>query len=150
MASTNSLKSNISVSAGSDPQRLHPNRKQIHRADRTRSGFSLARDRILESGKRLFIDADSLVMYSSHSKLKIANREFEPRLLLGTGKFASNSLMKRALEASGTQIVTVALRRVDVSGGHDPFADILDSIDVDRYLLLPNTSGAIPRTKRSG
>jgi thiazole synthase len=75
--------------------------------------------------------------------LTIADRSFESRLLVGTGKFASNSRMRDALVASGTQIVTVALRRADLSGGHDPFADILDYIDPARYLLLPNTSGAM-------
>ena len=82
-------------------------------------------------------------MYSQAPKLEIADRTFDSRLLLGTGKFASNPVMKRALEASGTQIVTVALRRADLSGKHDPFADILDYIDANRYLLLPNTSGAM-------
>jgi thiazole synthase len=82
-------------------------------------------------------------MFNARSKLTIADRDFESRLLLGTGKFASNALMKSALEASGTEIVTVALRRADLSGGHDPFADILDNIDPKRYLLLPNTSGAM-------
>ncbi len=76
------------------------------------------------------------------SKLKIAGREFASRLLLGTGKFASNELMRDALEASGTEIVTVALRRADLSGKKDPFANILDFIDPKRFLLLPNTSGA--------
>ncbi len=51
--------------------------------------------------------------------------------------------MAAALEASGTQIVTVALRRADLSGKGDPFANILDFIDPQKYLLLPNTSGAI-------
>ena len=82
-------------------------------------------------------------MTSQSSKLEIADRTFESRLLVGTGKFASNRAMKSALEASGTQIVTVALRRADLSGKHDPFADILDYIDANRYLLLPNTSGAM-------
>src|SRR5215472_8148529 len=82
-------------------------------------------------------------MSDLQSKLIIADREFDSRLLLGTGKFASNAQMKLALEASGTQIVTVALRRADLSGRHDPFADILDNIDPKRYLLLPNTSGAM-------
>lgn len=82
-------------------------------------------------------------MTSQSSKLEIADRTFESRLLVGTGKFASNRAMKSALEASGTQIVTVALRRADLSGKHDPFADILDYIDPNRYLLLPNTSGAM-------
>ncbi len=50
--------------------------------------------------------------------------------------------MRAALEASNTEIVTVALRRADLSGNSDAFANILDFIDSDRYLLLPNTSGA--------
>jgi thiazole synthase len=75
--------------------------------------------------------------------LVIAGRTFTSRLLLGTGKFASNELMRDALEASGTQIVTVALRRADLSGTNDPFANILDFIDPEKYLLLPNTSGAM-------
>ena len=75
--------------------------------------------------------------------LVIAGRTFTSRLLLGTGKFASNELMRDALAASGTQIVTVALRRADLSGHGDPFANILDFIDPEKYLLLPNTSGAM-------
>src|SRR5438477_4505744 len=81
-------------------------------------------------------------MSDKHSKLKIADREFTSRLLVGTGKFASNELMRDALLASGTEIVTVALRRADLSGKHDPFANILDFIDPKKFLLLPNTSGA--------
>lgn len=74
--------------------------------------------------------------------LSIADRTFSSRLFLGTGKFASPEAMRSALEASGTQIVTVALRRADLTGKHDPFANILEFIDPKRYLLLPNTSGA--------
>src|SRR3954447_18686317 len=81
-------------------------------------------------------------MADKPSKLKIADREFTSRLLVGTGKFASNELMRDALEASGTEIVTVALRRADLSGKGDPFANILEFIDPKKYLLLPNTSGA--------
>src|ERR671929_1511827 len=81
-------------------------------------------------------------MSDKPSKLRIADREFTSRLLVGTGKFGSNELMRDALEASGTELVTVALRRADLSGRHDPFANILDFIDPKRYLLLPNTSGA--------
>src|SRR5438045_8878860 len=81
-------------------------------------------------------------MADKPSKLKIADREFASRLLVGTGKFASNELMHDALIASGTELVTVALRRADLSGKHDPFANILDFIDPKRFLLLPNTSGA--------
>lgn len=74
--------------------------------------------------------------------LQIAGRTFQSRLLLGTGKFSSNEAMASALAASGTEIVTVALRRADLSGKNDPFANILEFIDPARYLLLPNTSGA--------
>ncbi|MFM8717288.1 MAG: thiazole synthase, partial [Spartobacteria bacterium] len=75
--------------------------------------------------------------------LLIAGRSFSSRLLLGTGKFSSNETMRDALEASGCEIVTVALRRADLSGKKDPFANILDFIDPKKYLLLPNTSGAM-------
>jgi thiazole synthase len=75
--------------------------------------------------------------------LVIAGREFQSRLLVGTGKFSSPEAMRDALAASGTEIVTVALRRADLSGQRDPFANILEFIDADRYLLLPNTSGAM-------
>ncbi|MCF7674351.1 MAG: thiazole synthase [Akkermansiaceae bacterium] len=75
--------------------------------------------------------------------LHIADRTFHSRLFLGTGKFPSNEVMRDALAASGAEIVTVALRRADLSGGHDPFANILDFIDPEKYLILPNTSGAM-------
>ena len=74
--------------------------------------------------------------------LTIANRQFNSRLMLGTGKFASGELMRDAIIASGTEIVTVALRRADLSGQGDPFANILDYIPKN-VLLLPNTSGAM-------
>src|SRR2546425_6627282 len=81
-------------------------------------------------------------MADKPSKLKIADREFASRLIVGTGKFASNELMRDALIASGTEIVTVALRRADLSGKGDPYANIFDFIDPKRFFLLPNTSGA--------
>ncbi len=71
--------------------------------------------------------------------LIIAGREFNSRLLIGTGKFASSELMAEAIEKSGTEIVTVALRRVDIENEDD---DMLSAIDRSKYLLLPNTSGA--------
>ena len=79
----------------------------------------------------------------TNEPLIIAGREFRSRLLVGTGKFSSNETMASALAASGTEIVTVALRRADLSGKGDPFANILDFIDPKKYLLLPNTSGAM-------
>lgn len=75
--------------------------------------------------------------------LIIAGREFRSRLILGTGKFCAPEAMRDALAASGTEIVTVALRRADLSGKQDPFANILEFIDAKKYLLLPNTSGAM-------
>ena len=74
------------------------------------------------------------------NKLIIAGRQFKSRLMVGTGKFQSSSVMKEALEASGAEIVTVALRRVDINNTND---DILSHIDSKKYLLLPNTSGAV-------
>ncbi len=71
--------------------------------------------------------------------LTIAGREFGSRLLVGTGKFASHELMREALIASEAEIVTVALRRVDMTA---PQGDILSFIDRSRFHLLPNTSGA--------
>ena len=76
-------------------------------------------------------------------KLTIAGRAFRSRLLVGTGKFSSNETMRDALQACDSEIVTVALRRADLSGNDDPYANILDFIDPDKYLLLPNTSGAM-------
>lgn len=77
------------------------------------------------------------------SPLIIAGREIRSRLFLGTGKFPSNEVMRDALSESGAEIVTVALRRADLTGKSDPYANILDFIDSDKYLLLPNTSGAM-------
>lgn len=71
--------------------------------------------------------------------LDIAGRAFSSRLFLGTGKFPSNDSLRRAIESSGTEMVTVALRRVDLDGDDE---DILDAIP-DHVQLLPNTSGAI-------
>ena len=77
------------------------------------------------------------------SPLIIAGREIRSRLFLGTGKFPSNEAMRDALHESGAEIVTVALLRADLTGKSDPYANILDFIDPEKYLLLPNTSGAM-------
>src|SRR5688500_13469533 len=82
-------------------------------------------------------------MFGRCGPLVIAGREFRSRLILGTGKFSSPQSMQAALAASGTEMVTVALRRADLSGKKDPFANILEFIDPKRYLILPNTSGAM-------
>ena len=72
--------------------------------------------------------------------LVIAGREFNSRFFVGTGKFASNAQMMAAIEASGSELVTVALRRLDL--GEERGENITDALDPDKYLILPNTSGA--------
>src|ERR1043166_7941013 len=64
-------------------------------------------------------------------------RTFRSRIIVGTGKYASNDETRDALAASGAEIVTVALRRVDLSSKQT----VLDAIDRSKYLLLPNTAG---------
>ena len=71
--------------------------------------------------------------------LLIGGRSFSSRLFAGTGKFSSGETMRDCLEASGTQLVTMALKRVRSGNERDA---ILDHLDQDRYQLMPNTSGA--------
>jgi thiazole synthase len=73
--------------------------------------------------------------------LVIAGRAFSSRLLLGTGKFPSSAVMGAAARAAGSEIVTVALRRVDLDAGEGD--DILAALDTDEILILTNTSGAV-------
>lgn len=70
--------------------------------------------------------------------LKIADKEFSSRLFTGTGKFSSSQLMRDALLASKSELITVALKRVDVRNDDD---DILTHLDHSHINLLPNTSG---------
>ena len=72
-------------------------------------------------------------------KLIIGGREFTSRLFVGTGKFRSNDLMEAAIKASGTQMVTVAMKRIDMDNRED---DMLRHIMHEGIQLLPNTSGA--------
>src|SRR5438128_9550356 len=71
--------------------------------------------------------------------LEIVGKTFHSRLMLGTGKYRNAEEMNAALEASGCEIVTVALRRIDLNA---PKRSILDEIDWKRYQILPNTAGA--------
>lgn len=71
-------------------------------------------------------------------KLTIAGKEFDSRLFLGTGKFSSNEIMSNAIEASGTQMVTAAMKRLDLTDKAD---DMLLHIKKPGIQLLPNTSG---------
>ncbi|WP_281184872.1 thiazole synthase [Trichlorobacter lovleyi] len=74
----------------------------------------------------------------SKGKLTIAGREFNSRLMVGTGKYASNEQMVAALEASGAEIITVAVRRVNLAEMGK--GCMLDYIDPKKYTLLPNTA----------
>ncbi len=78
-------------------------------------------------------------MPAEKGPLTIAGVEFHSRLLVGTGKFPSPEIMRDALAASGSELVTAALRRVDLNDPNDP---TLSHLDLKRYRLLPNTSGA--------
>jgi thiazole synthase len=71
--------------------------------------------------------------------LTIGGRTFRSRLLLGTGKYRSFEEMRASLEASGSEIITVALRRLDLSQPQQK--GLLDYIDPERYTILPNTAG---------
>ncbi|HVT60033.1 MAG TPA: thiazole synthase [Thermoanaerobaculia bacterium] len=71
--------------------------------------------------------------------LTLGGRTFRSRLILGTGKYPDFQAMAAALEASGTEMVTVALRRVNLDERGK--GSLLDFVDPDRYLLLPNTAG---------
>ena len=71
--------------------------------------------------------------------LKFGDFTFKSRLIVGTGKYPTNAVMKEAIEASGAELVTVAIRRIDLSDRSE--GSILGSIDLDRCTLLPNTAG---------
>lgn len=68
----------------------------------------------------------------------VGGRRFQSRIIVGTGKFASLDQTRAALDASGAEMVTVALRRIDFS---QPGPSLLDAIDRSKYVLLPNTAG---------
>ncbi len=70
--------------------------------------------------------------------LKIANFELKSRLIVGTGKYESFEQMEKALEASGAQMVTVAVRRINLDRAKE---SLLDFVDPKKYILLPNTAG---------
>lgn len=72
--------------------------------------------------------------------LKIADRTFQSRLLLGTGKYPSFEVQKKAVEVSESEILTFAVRRMDIFEESQP--NFLEQLDLKRYTLLPNTAGA--------
>ena len=75
----------------------------------------------------------------NNDTLRIAGREFSSRLLVGTGKYQNFRQMAEALEKSGTEVVTVAVRRVNLTDRSKE--SLLDWIDSQRYFILPNTAG---------
>ncbi len=75
------------------------------------------------------------------TKWKVGNHEFTSRLLVGTGKYETFELTRDALEASGCEVVTVALRRVDLDAHSRGEKNLLDFIDTSKYTILPNTAG---------
>ena len=77
-------------------------------------------------------------------QLTIAGREFESRLILGTGGFTNHEVLASALEASGTQMCTVALRRLDPAAR----GSILDVLDAAGVQVLPNTAGCYTARSR--
>src|SRR5260221_11579403 len=78
-------------------------------------------------------------MGKSVDLLTIADKTFTSRLFVGTGKYSSPAVMVQAHEASGAEMVTVAVRRVNISDRSQ--ASLLDYIDTSKYFLLPNTAG---------
>jgi thiazole synthase len=108
-----------------------------------RCGFSCAvngprtGNRALREEERTL--AMATTMHTATDPLTIADRTFSSRLIVGTGKFSSPEVMADALAASGTEMVTVAIRRIDLDAPQDP---ITAFIDPARYLILANTSGA--------
>lgn len=83
-------------------------------------------------------------MVNQTEELIIAGHPFSSRLFVGTGKFSGNTQMQEVFASSATQLVTVALRRVDLA---NPDANIVAFIDSKKYKLLPNTSGARDATE---
>lgn len=72
--------------------------------------------------------------------LKIGSFTFQSRLLLGTGKFSDYDVQKKAIEVSEAEVLTFAVRRMDIFDQSQP--NLLDKIDISKYTLLPNTAGA--------
>ena len=90
--------------------------------------------------RRCIGDNPPMTAISPHDPLVIAGKPYASRLLTGTGKFQDLDETRRATEATGAQIVTVAIRRTNI--GQDPGEpNLLDVLPPDRYTILPNTAG---------
>src|SRR6185369_6624899 len=98
--------------------------------------------RITDHGSRITDHASRVYITSGlnmSDTLIIAGREFRSRLILGSGKYSSFELMVKSLEAAGTDMVTVAVRRVNLTDRSKE--SLLDHIDLKKYHILPNTAG---------
>jgi thiazole synthase len=84
-------------------------------------------------------DVEVTATAEREDRLVLGEFEFNSRLFVGTGKYADLETMKQAHEVSGSECVTVAIRRLDLSG--DPEKNLLNHIDTSRYTILPNTAG---------
>ena len=98
--------------------------------------------RMLNEGDE--VDIVRAVSGGDHSSdsLEIAGVQFNSRLVLGTGKYPDSASMIESLDVSGAELVTVAIRFMDLDGSSNGEQGILDSLDLNRYRLLPNTAGA--------
>src|SRR5438270_8785361 len=90
------------------------------------------------------LSPSSTAAFADPQPFVIAGREFRSRLMVGTGKYASNAQMIDAIEASGAEVVTVAVRRVDLDRSKDE--SILHHLDPDNFFLLSNTAGCYNAT----
>ena len=84
-------------------------------------------------------DGSSILQALADKPLVVAGRTLSSRLIIGTGKYASYEQNARALEASGAEMITVAIRRVNLSNPAEP--RLVDFIDPKKYIFLPNTAG---------
>jgi len=84
-------------------------------------------------------DGSIMTQASQDNPLVVAGHTFSSRLIIGTGKYASYEQNARALEASGAEMITVAIRRVNLSNPDEP--RLVDFIDPKQYVFLPNTAG---------
>lgn len=99
--------------------------------------------RILKEGDTVdIVRAVSGGDHAASDTFTIAGTIFSSRLFLGTGKYPTAESMVASLDASGTEMVTVAIRFMDLDGSSNGEGAILDNVDLSRYRLLPNTAGA--------
>ncbi|MGH9339704.1 MAG: thiazole synthase [Acidobacteriota bacterium] len=86
-----------------------------------------------------FVGGGEAVKQAGSDSLVIAGKKFRSRLIVGTGKYETYEIMRQAHEASGAEVVTVAVRRVNLNDKSQE--SLLDHIDRDKFMLLPNTAG---------